>query len=179
MNDFIINSKPIQIAITGPESTGKSQLASGLANYFGGNFVKEYAREYMNKLSGAYTRKDILTIARQQLGIMEAGLTSSKRGYLFYDTEFTVLRIWSEYKYGECDPWIVDRQQDQAFDLYLLAGIDLPWQPDPQREHPDNRQELFDLYEKELLRQGWDYEIVTGRGKERLENAIRFIKSRY
>ena len=64
-------------------------------------------------------------------------------------------------------------------DLYLLTDIDLPWQPDPLREHPDKRQKLFELYRAELKRQGWPYEIVAGKEQARLENAIRIIDGRF
>ena len=40
--------KKYRIAITGPESTGKSTLTEQLANHFNTLWVKEYAREYLN-----------------------------------------------------------------------------------------------------------------------------------
>jgi len=86
--------------------------------------------------------------------------------------------IWSDYKFRKCDPWIVEQYEKQDFDLYLLMDIDLPWQPDPQREHPDKRKELFELYRNELERLNRRFTIVSGEGEERIQNAIRAIENR-
>ena len=40
----------IRIAITGPESTGKSMLTAQLAKHYKAVMVAEYAREYLEKL---------------------------------------------------------------------------------------------------------------------------------
>lgn len=139
----------------------------------------EYARQFLLQLGHPYNYDDILRIAEQQSGLMEQGLRNCSGGFIFYDTDFTVLRIWCEYKYGKCHPWIVEQQQQQSFDLYLLTDTDLPWEQDPLREHPDARQELFELYREALLRQGWPFEIVSGTGQARLDHAIRIIETRY
>jgi NadR type nicotinamide-nucleotide adenylyltransferase len=167
--------KPLTIAITGPESTGKSDLAKGLAEHYNTTWVKEYAREYLEQLPGAYTYEDVLIIAKlQHEAILEARKEHSK--IIFLDTELTVTKIWCEYKYGRCHPYILEKQQSQQFDLYLLCATDLPWQPDPLREHPDRRKELFALYKRELEHLDWPHEIVRGNGPGRLQQAIRIIE---
>jgi nicotinamide riboside kinase len=40
--------------------------------------------------------------------------------------------------------------KNRNYDLYLLTYIDVPWQDDPQREHPDKREFFYDVYRKEL-----------------------------
>ncbi|MCF8367980.1 MAG: ATP-binding protein [Bacteroidales bacterium] len=164
-----------RIAITGPESTGKSQLAESLARHFNSAWVPEFARQYINELNRPYTYDDILIIARGQME-MESRLTDSISGFLFCDTELIVTKIWCVYKYGQCHPWILDRLDQQQYDLYLLCDIDLPWQPDPQREHPLHRSELFQLYIQELKQRKFPFHIVTGRGSQRLENALEILR---
>jgi hypothetical protein len=56
-----------------------------------------------------------------------------------------------------------------------LCDIDLPWQYDPLREHPDQRQYLFDLYYKELKNRNFPFDVVRGTGRDRLTNAIQII----
>ena len=68
-------------------------------------------------------------------------------------------------------------KERQQFDFYLLTDIDLPWQPDPLREHPDKRQEIFDLYVSAMESRGWPYGIVKGSGDERVKHAIRLIET--
>jgi NadR type nicotinamide-nucleotide adenylyltransferase len=163
-----------KIAITGPESTGKSMLAEQLAAHFRTAWVPEYAREYLGSLGRPYGEKDILTIARGQME-REASAQSRAGGYLFCDTDLLVTKIWSDVKYGRCDPWILTQLEVHRYDLYLLCDIDLPWEYDPLREHPDHRQFLFNLYFNELKDRGFPFAVVRGSGNTRTENAIRII----
>ncbi|MDP1624038.1 MAG: ATP-binding protein [Bacteroidales bacterium] len=163
-----------KIAITGPESTGKSALAEQLADHFQTTWVPEYARQYLNHLGRPYEEKDILLIAKGQLAA-EASQLSYANILLFCDTELLVTKIWSEVKYHRCNPWILETIKVHRYDLYLLCDIDLPWQEDPLREHPDQRQYLFDLYYNELKNRKFPFRVVRGRGQERLENAIKII----
>ena len=59
--------KQIKIAITGPESSGKTTLAKELAKYFKNSFlVNEFSREYLEKLTRKYIFADLLNIAKGQ-----------------------------------------------------------------------------------------------------------------
>ena len=167
--------KLIRIAVTGPESTGKSMLTQQLAESFGTVWVPEFAREYIDNLGRPYIEEDILEIAKGQLDREETQAALAK-GLLFCDTELTVTRIWSEVKYGRCHPWILEKIREHAYDLLLLCYIDIPWESDPQREHPHLREHLFSLYQKELAGRDGPFEVVTGLGPERLQNAIRAIR---
>lgn len=167
----------LRIAITGPESTGKSELAQKLAQHYHTLWVPEYAREYIHQLNRPYTFPDILAIAKRQAALEKELLNKSNR-ILFSDTELIVCKIWCEYKFGKCHSWIIENLKKQNFDLYLLMDIDLPWQPDPQREHPDKRVELFNLYLDELLNRNWLFEIVSGSGEQRFINALNIINKR-
>jgi len=161
----------IKIAITGPESTGKSSLASQLAQHFNTVFVPEFAREYIDKLSRPYTEDDLLQIAKGQLEYEEEMLLKNNK-IIFSDTEMTVMKIWSLHKYGRCHPFILDKLQQQNYDLILLCDVDLPWEPDQLREHPRHRKFFFDWYLTELNLQGVNFAVVSGMGDDRLTSAI-------
>lgn len=172
-----------RIAITGPESTGKSLLAEQLAKHYQTRWVPEFARTYIDTLGRPYEEHDILTIAKGQLELEKAGEQSLERGtghepYLFCDTELLVTKIWSEVKFGRCDPWILQRLDRHSYALYLLCYIDTPWEADPQREHPHLRERLFSLYYDEMLERGWNFRVVTGLGEARVRNAIKFIEEK-
>jgi hypothetical protein len=51
----------------------------------------------------------------------------------------------------------------------------LPWTFDPQRENPNEREELFQIYLKTIRDINFPYRIVNGIGDERLKNAIKII----
>lgn len=163
-----------KIAITGPESTGKSILCEQLAKHYQTLWVPEFAREYIDQLDSGYEQSDILTIAKNQLKLEEETAANSKQ-FLFCDTELIVCKIWSNHKYQNCDPWILNQIKESDYHLYLLCNIDLPWVSDPQREHPDLRKYFFDKYRSELEHYNFNYKIVSGTGPERIHNAITLI----
>ena len=51
-----------KIAITGPESTGKTALAKQLAEHYKTVWVPEFSREFLEQTNGKYTEKDLVTI---------------------------------------------------------------------------------------------------------------------
>jgi NadR type nicotinamide-nucleotide adenylyltransferase len=169
------NKSIIKIAITGPESTGKSMLAQLLADHYRTVWVPEFARVYLLQLERPYNYADILKIAKGQKK-SEKALEKIARKIMFSDTELLVTKIWCDVKYGKCHQWILDSIEKQAYDLYLLCDIDLPWEPDPLREHPDSRKELFDLYQKELVQRKLNYRVVSGMDDVRLKNALGFVE---
>jgi NadR type nicotinamide-nucleotide adenylyltransferase len=163
-----------KIAIVGPESTGKSTLSAALADHYHTVWVPEYARGYLDQLIIPYDQSDLIKIAHGQLRLEDEWNRSANR-LLFCDTNLVVIKIWSEFKFGTCHEEIIKNMHDRKYDLHLLTDIDLPWQPDPQREHPNKRQELFALYEAELKNQNIPYTIVRGENQERLASAIQAI----
>ncbi len=174
MDERLQKSGLCRIAITGPESTGKSQLAEVLAKHFNTTWVPEFARTYLEKLDRPYQFEDIECIAKGQLASEEA-FAEKANGLLFCDTDCLVTKIWAEFKYGRCPQWIEDSFKSHIYDLYLLCDIDLPWEYDPLREHPDQRSILFNLYLEALKLQGLPYFVIKGHGDERSKNAINII----
>ncbi len=165
-----------RISITGPESTGKSALAEALAHHYQTEWAPEFARDYLSRLGRPYTEEDILTIARGQLMEEKRGFEKAV-SFLFCDTELIVTKIWSEVKYQRCHPWILETIQTHPYDLFLLCDIDLPWEPDPLREHPDKRRFLYELYLNELTNRKFPFAVIRGTGPARLQNAISAIGS--
>lgn len=163
----------IRISVTGPESTGKSWLAQRLAEHYHTKWVPEYAREFLENIGRPYTYDDILLIAGKQFDL--ENLAAQGTNILFCDTDFCVTNIWCTVKYRKCHDWIRQKTAENLYDLHLLCDIDLPWQYDPLREHPEMRLELFEMYRKLLAGNNCNYRIVSGHDDERLKNAIHFV----
>jgi NadR type nicotinamide-nucleotide adenylyltransferase len=165
----------IKIAITGPESTGKSLLSSQLADRYQTVFVPEFARIQLLKSNGSYTYDDILTIAKGQ-SESEKIFESIANHLLFCDTEMLVAKVWCEMKYGICHQWILDKLVVQNYGLYLLMDIDIPWEYDPLREHPDKRKYLLEQYIQNLEKYGFNYQLISGLDEQRLKNAVLAVE---
>lgn len=152
----------LKIAFTGPESSGKTTISKRLAELFKGDWIEEYAREYL-QWRASYNQIDLDEIARVQ---NEKWLVKSD--LIIADTEMTVLKIWSEYRYESCSEFIKKAYQEQQFDHYFLCKPDIPWEYDTLRENKDNRDELFELYHQELIRMNRAFTIISGSIEERL-----------
>lgn len=163
-----------RIAIVGPECTGKTSLAQQLAKSFATEWVPEYARGYLDKLVIPYTQGDLLNIAQGQMRIEDEFYRDANR-VLICDTNLLVLKIWSDFKFGEVDPWIVKEMTNRKYDLHLLTNIDVPWEEDPQREHPTKRQELYEIYKRELDALNVPYLEIQGDETMRLSVAKESI----
>ena len=142
---YAMKLNQVKIAIVGPECTGKSELAETLALHYNTAWVPEYARHYIDNLVRPYNESDLVVIAHGQMRLEDEYARDSNR-ILFCDTTLLVIRIWSEFKFGDCDPSILDELGKRKYDLHLLTYVDIPWQDDPQREHPDKRDQLYQIY---------------------------------
>ncbi|WP_425392958.1 AAA family ATPase [Ekhidna sp.] len=165
-----------KIAIIGPESTGKSELCQHLARHYDTEWVPEYARFYIDRLDREYEQHDLKSIAEGQLS-WENEKTTYANNYLICDTNLIVIKIWSDHKYGETDPWIEEQLKKRRYDFYLLSNIDIPWIPDPQREHPKMREHFFDIYRQYLERNKHPFAIVSGIEGERKKCAVDAIEN--
>jgi len=134
-------------------------------------WVPEFARFYIDRLDRPYEKDDLRIIAETQL-TWEDDKAEYANGYLFCDTNLLVIKIWSDHKYGETDPWIEEQLASRKYHFYLLPNIDIPWRPDPQREHPTMRIHFFQLYEQYLKENDLPYAIVSGIEGERKKSAL-------
>lgn len=164
-----------KVAVIGPECTGKSELSGYLATHFKTEWVPEYARGYIGRLTRPYTQDDLLTIAHGQLRI-EDEFTRDSNKVLICDTNLYVIKIWSEFKFGKCNEEILQQIASRKYDLYLLTYVDIPWQEDPQREHPHKRQELYDIYLREMQNQQVPFVEIKGDRELRRKTAVDSIE---
>ncbi len=115
---------------------------------FDTEWVREYAREYLEEHGMKYGYETLTMIARGQLALEDKRTADkeakqretepgSANGLLFIDTDLYVIKVWSEYVFGRCEAWILDEIVRRKYDGYLFANTDLPWADDPLREYPD------------------------------------------
>lgn len=173
-----------KIVILGPESTGKSTLCAQLADHYKTVWVKEYAREYLLANGSAYTFENLSDIAKGQLALEDKAVANIESTHLqnnttlvFIDTDMYVLKVWCEYVFGKCHPWILEEITKRKYDLYLLCDIDLPWVKDELREYPDlaTREKLYRLYKGIMVNQTVPWVNINGLDEQRLKKAIEAV----
>lgn len=182
----------IGIAVVGPESSGKTTLAEGLMFHYNGGYVGEVAREYLDGIDRPYVEPDLLKIARSLRSLhggmggapIEASAISAAAEPrignggsrpVFFDTDPVNLVIWSREKYGRVHPEIELLAREMNYTWRLLCRPDIPWEPDPLRENPHDRDRLFVEWEKELKARALPYTIVEGSREQRLRIASNIV----
>lgn len=171
--------KHIRIAVTGPESTGKTTLAIQLAEHYKGTYLPELARTYVEKLSRHYTYDDVETIARMQLAQYQSTQSGAEQLF-FFDTWLIITKVWFNWVFNKTPHWLEEQIIQCPIDLFILCLPDLPWEADPVRENGgENRLKLLDLYRSELIHYGFQFTEIGGIGEERLHSAIRAMNNFY
>lgn len=164
----------IKVAITGPESSGKTTLTKALAEHYGVAPIPEYAREFLEENGLEYSQADLDDIAEGHEENLQIFLTESSPINVV-DTDFVVLKVWSEYKYGFASSQINSLVSQNHFDLHILCAPDIPWEEDVMRENPDDRHVLFERYISTLNSFKKDFIIVNGSHADRLKKSITAI----
>ena len=165
-----------KVVVIGPECTGKTDLSQFLASHFKTDWVPEYARSYIDNLVRPYAENDLLTIAHGQIRIEDEWTRGGNNSVLICDTNLYVIKVWSLFKFGTCNEDILRQIASRQYDLYLLTFIDVPWEDDPQREHPDKRYELYEAYLNEMKNQPVPFIEIKGEKEQRRKTAIDAVE---
>ena len=163
--------------VIGPESTGKSTLCEQLAAQYKTEWVPEYARQYLLALGRPYNYDDLLIIAKRQLEQEDRITSSLQTPVVFIDTDMYVMKVWCEFVFGKCHPFVLDEIVKRKYDTYLLCHTDLPWVADELREYPDlgSRERLYHMYKDLMINQQTPWFDISGDYDERLKKAIAIV----
>lgn len=176
-----------KIVLIGPESTGKTTLCEQLSVHYDSSWVQEFARDYLQTNGKEYKYIDIKKIAEGQLKYEETGIKNAmellksnpqKKHPVFLDTDFHVLKVWSEFVFNQCDNWILNTISERNYDLYLLCAPDIPWVKDEYREAPDLelRLKIFEHYKEIMINQYTPWKIINGDFDSRLAQSIKAVE---
>lgn len=164
------------ICFHGPESSGKSTLATMLAAHIGCEFVPEYGRAYCVDHGTNLSMAQLVEIA-QTHDVMTRAARVRSNGLLVLDTDPLMTAVWADMMFGMRDPWF-DAFSGVA-DVYILPDIDLPWVDDGLRVYgeQDDRARFFALSRAELDRRHLNYAIVSGSGDARFDNTLAALRT--
>ncbi len=161
-----------KICLYGSESTGKTTIGARLAAHFNTHLVPEMARVLLGERKCVVA--DFAPIARLQLSEVQHKTLSANR-LLFCDTDLITSQIYSEIYFNTCDPFVLDCQRLEKYDLYLFFDTDLPWVADAQRDLGSRRCELQERFKSELEKRGIPYILIQGKEEVRFQNALKAV----
>lgn len=168
-----------RIVVSGPECTGKTTLAAGLAAHFAAPWLDEAARSYATERASqghALTAADVEPIAKRHIATEDAARASSP-SLVFLDADLLSTVAYARHYYGASSRWLESEARARTGDLYLLCAPDIPWTPDGIRDRPDNREEMFDLFAHVLDEFGAHVRVVRGLGDTRFDTAERAVSA--
>lgn len=167
------------LVTTGPESSGKTTLASQISSTLYCPLVMEASRDYLNECYRTqpgyeYGQHDLLQIARLQWQREQAALQQATP-FVVCDTDLLVIVVWSEVRYGHAEPALLELFKQSlavAPRTYLLCDHHIPWEPDPLREHPHGRDMLAARYRDKLNELGVHHLLASGTPGQRLQQVL-------
>ena len=168
-----------RVVLTGSESTGKTTLARRVAEHFGTEWVPEFVRDYAAAKGTPLTFDDHGPIARGQIQREDEYIARSRASgaaVLVQDTDLLSTAVYCAHYYGVCPAWIEQAIHERRPDLYLLLDVDIPWEPDPQRDRGHMRPEMHALFADAVRRSGAPFLVIRGSGEARFDAARAAIE---
>lgn len=159
-----------RVCVFGPESTGKTHLARGLADTFQTICVPEHGRLYTDTFGLNLDGEDLVRIGCGQQAASVAARRQANRIQI-EDTDPLLTAVWAEMLLGRHQPRLYEF--DALADLYILCDIDVPWVDDGTRYFPEqaDRERFANLCVKALEAKGAPYVMVRGSWEERRRTA--------
>ncbi|HWH89526.1 MAG TPA: AAA family ATPase [Pseudomonas sp.] len=166
------------VVLTGPESTGKSWLAAGLEQRFGGARVDEYVRRFIEENPRDTCLADIPAIARGQLQ-WEDQARAQQPALLILDTHLLSNILWSQTLFGACPSWLESELLARHYDLHLLLSPrQIDWTQDGQRCQPDlaDRMAFYEATRAWLMQHRQPMQIIEGNWADRQVQAFAAVE---
>jgi len=164
------------VALLGAESTGKTTLATELAEALGAPgrrvaVVGEVLREFCDREARTPRRDEQAAIAGEQSRRIAAAAAGAE--IVVADTTALMIAVYSDLVFGDRSLYAAAEAEQRRYGLTLLTALDLPWQADGlQRDGPHVREPVDRQLRAALGRAGVAFEPVSGRGSERLAAAL-------
>lgn len=181
-----------RLCLIGPESTGKTMLATRLAAHFGASLMPEYGRYFdifhKQGEDGAakgvdWSEDDLIALAETHIAMREA-MTEEAGEIMVEDTDIVQTAIWAEHLLGQRSDAIEQRlRRAELADHYLVLSPDVGWVDDGVRYAGDADIRRW-FFEEALLRvnelnvsfdviNGADWDARTARAIRAADAAFR------
>ncbi|MBV1859072.1 MAG: ATP-binding protein [Nannocystaceae bacterium] len=164
---------PVRIVLIGAESTGKSTLASALADARALPQTGEFVRTYVEQVARPLREDDLDPIARGQLAEEDRHTGSAA---VLHDTNALSTLIYARHYFGVTQAWLEQAFTARHYAVYLFCQPDIPWTPDPgQRDSPEARDVQHALFDNALRHRGLPTFRIEGDETTRLRAALNAV----
>jgi NadR type nicotinamide-nucleotide adenylyltransferase len=165
----------IKVVLVGSESTGKTELARRLGEYFDAPVSEEFVRTYAAERPGGLGFGDHGPIAKGQMALEDAAIDRA-RDLVILDTDLVSTVVYCNHYFGRCPEWIELEAIARAGELYLLMQPDIPWVADGVRDRGNRRDEMHELFRTKLIAMRLNYTEICGERDARFDSAVAAVK---
>lgn len=166
----------IKIVVFGPESTGKTTLATRLAAHYQATYIPEYARIYAEEKQQKgekLTEKDVIPIAKGQLRLE---CKAAESPLLICDTDMLQTATYAQIYYPTFKSKTLKKYISKInTTFYFLTYIDVPWKADGIRDLPHAREKAFMEFQRTLKIYNKPYLLLKGDSETRFQKAVETI----
>lgn len=166
-----------RICLIGAESTGKTTLATALADHYQTICVPEYGREYSEQKlaeTGGYDFQsdEFAHIASVQCQREDAAARLANK-VLICDTDAFATAIWHRRYLGQRSSAVESIvAAHRSPDLYLLTDVNTPFVQDGTRDGETIREWMHQTFLEELAAQKRPFHFLRGSPEERFNEAV-------
>lgn len=158
-----------RVCLLGAESTGKTTMAASLSEAYDAPWNPEYGRVYteVGRTPGAdWESWEFTHIARVHCWY-EDFLAERADRLLFTDTDAFTTAVFHElYLHRPAEGF--DELAARVYDLYLVCGLDVPWEHDGYREFEEGRAWMHGQLLARARESGSPWVLLDGPHEERL-----------
>jgi NadR type nicotinamide-nucleotide adenylyltransferase len=169
-----------KVVFVGAPSTGKTTLASALAQRLSTTWVPEYGREYWeaNQVGRRLSLSQLAEIAVGHCEREDQIIKDANR-FLFVDTDCTTTYQFSMYYHSRVDP-IVQRMAEacgERYQLRFLCDTDTPYDDTWDRSGEVHRESFQRRIEADLVARGLPFRKLSGDVESRIMQVINILKA--
>lgn len=168
------------IVFLGAPSTGKTTIASQLAQEYNTLWMPEYGREYWEKhqVNRRLSLAQLVEIAEGHLE-REDALLLKANSYLFTDTNAITTYLFSRYYHQTAAPQLIElaNQAILRYDLVFVCDTDIPYDDTWDRSGEANRHVFQKQMINELIIRKIPFFILRGRLEERIDTVNKILNN--
>lgn len=169
-----------RVVLVGAESTGKSTLASALAEALRTVWVPEYGRSYWegrrHLINQEWTGEEFRHIAVRQHELVADLARKAHQGIVVCDTDALMTAVWMDRYLGEGDPALEELAREHPPALYLICAPDFPWVQDGTRESQNQRADMHLKVLRRVEEAGIPFALLAGPPGQRLDEALALTR---
>jgi nicotinamide riboside kinase len=163
-----------KIIVNGAESSGKTTLCQVWAETMDFLYISDMSRLYLSTSTDGYAYDDLHTIGL----LYDYECKRSSDQAMICDTDWLNIIIWGLDKFGRYESQWMDRWLFEANHCtHILLQPDIPWETDPLRENPHDRDRIHLIYLDFYKQYDVPFYLLAGSISDRVDALMKIMSN--